>query len=417
MDCSPAAIATSLVISPIGILYTSICFGLVYSRKNFHPLNSRPEFFLYFYHGSAFIYFIIDILSELICPCGIYQWLFMGIMNLYFMNWLIYGWRTVFLEQLTLSRSKKDEESWFFRNRRFSKDSFLLKFLIAQYIIYQLIVIIIPLLINAEVWVNLSPPNLQICFKEMPFVILGIYFVSCIIYIAIALSLIVLLRKGRTTRDGLLFKRDTVSLLWIWGIAFILWVFFTVLIIYQAMPQVLTGTTIPNIAFLLAESFTHLRAYFETRKSHELILAPFIEEMSETQSNPEFFNVTFPEVYHTSLKNHSLYHDSFKEFLISEYAIENFLFIEAVDNFENIMDPKKKLEEGKKIYNDFVREGAPYELNLFAEEKTKLEDVFLKKDNSAIPDDVFLNLKIQIIENLQNGSYQRFLNHLTINQK
>jgi len=91
----------------------------------------------------------------------------------------------------------------------------------------------------------------------------------------------------------------------------------------------------------------------------------------------------------------------FTEYLISELSVENIIFLKAVEHFHT--DPN--IKSAQKIYNDFIVDGAPTELNI----NFKIKDITRNKLSSGeITADLFDNIKTVIIRQLEEDNWVRF---------
>jgi len=91
----------------------------------------------------------------------------------------------------------------------------------------------------------------------------------------------------------------------------------------------------------------------------------------------------------------------FTEYLISEFSVENIIFLKAVEHFHT--DPN--IKSAQKIYNDFIIDEAPTELNI----NFKIKDITRNKLSSGeITADLFDNVRTIIIRQLEEDNWVRF---------
>jgi len=91
----------------------------------------------------------------------------------------------------------------------------------------------------------------------------------------------------------------------------------------------------------------------------------------------------------------------FTEYLISELSVENIIFLKAVEHFR--VDPN--LKSAQKIYNDFIVDGAPTELNINFKTKGAIKDKII---SGVITSDLYDNVKTVIVRQLEDDAWVRF---------
>jgi len=91
----------------------------------------------------------------------------------------------------------------------------------------------------------------------------------------------------------------------------------------------------------------------------------------------------------------------FTEYLISELSVENIIFLKAVEHFHT----EPNIKAAQKIYNDFIVDGAPTELNINFKIKGITRD---KLSSGTITADLFDPVKTIIIRQLEEDNWVRF---------
>jgi len=98
----------------------------------------------------------------------------------------------------------------------------------------------------------------------------------------------------------------------------------------------------------------------------------------------------------------------FKEFLESEYAVENLHFWRAVEDFRVLSDDKL-VSRGQQVYASFIQEGAHNELNLTAPVKVKLHEAFAPLSPQKVHRKIFDVAQKCILDLMRSDNFTRFL--------
>ena len=100
------------------------------------------------------------------------------------------------------------------------------------------------------------------------------------------------------------------------------------------------------------------------------------------------------------------YFQYFKMFLISEYSIENALFIESVKIYQNLIEKEEKRKQAKLIYEEYFEEDSFKELNI--SEKLKIQ-ISLNIKIGKLKDNLFDDVVSELKSGLLQDSYTRFI--------
>lgn len=105
----------------------------------------------------------------------------------------------------------------------------------------------------------------------------------------------------------------------------------------------------------------------------------------------------------------------FMQHLKAEFSSENLMFLEAIQDLEKMNDQEKINQKAKSIYDSYVRDTAIFQINLPAEIKTTLDDIFenMVDTEQSLPDldlkHAFNLAKYNIIHLLASDSWNRFI--------
>ena len=120
-------------------------------------------------------------------------------------------------------------------------------------------------------------------------------------------------------------------------------------------------------------------------------------------------------------------HHTFKDFLTSEFSVENLMFYEAVQEFQEDFEadiPNENQELAQRIYNDFIAVGSPFQVNLPATVVSPLAQMLRPQLLSTSPiiaqhiqqqrmqqihQNIFDEAVRNILELMKRDSYQRFI--------
>ncbi|EFC40059.1 predicted protein [Naegleria gruberi] len=91
-----------------------------------------------------------------------------------------------------------------------------------------------------------------------------------------------------------------------------------------------------------------------------------------------------------------------------EHSEENILFWARVEEYKALMDSSKQLEEGRKIYDEYLRLGSERELNLSRRMVKEIEVELLNENDDSIRADIFDPIQ-RVISLLMIDTYERFV--------
>ncbi|KAJ6246182.1 leucine-rich repeat [Anaeramoeba flamelloides] len=132
----------------------------------------------------------------------------------------------------------------------------------------------------------------------------------------------------------------------------------------------------------------------------------FSKSFNKDNNENEKTNVTI--LFEDILKN-ELCLDFFSKFLKKEYAEENLLFYFAVISFKKIDENSSDLmyTSAQKIYNEFVSEKSPLQINIDYGDRVIIEESLKNKQN--IDSSFFDKALVHILGILKNDSFNKFL--------
>jgi hypothetical protein len=120
-------------------------------------------------------------------------------------------------------------------------------------------------------------------------------------------------------------------------------------------------------------------------------------------------------------------HTAFKNFVTSEFSVENLMFYDAVQDFKEVFEaetPQDNRELAQGIYTDFVSPGSPFQVNLPSTVVSTLAQLLRpqlittspalaqhidERRSQMILQNVFDVAVVNIVELMRRDSYQRFL--------
>jgi regulator of G-protein signaling len=105
----------------------------------------------------------------------------------------------------------------------------------------------------------------------------------------------------------------------------------------------------------------------------------------------------------------------FKQFLVREFSVENLMFYTEVQYFKKLTDQEEIEETSNQIYETYVQAGAPFEINISADKRSKVEQ-FVK--SKPVPLDAFFEAEKAVYTAMEKESFPRFQkNKLYLNYK
>jgi hypothetical protein len=110
------------------------------------------------------------------------------------------------------------------------------------------------------------------------------------------------------------------------------------------------------------------------------------------------------ESFKTLLAEHNL-RSEFRQFLVTEFAVENLLFWEAVEDLKN---QSNQLDFIHRIYNTFCAVNSPLMIKLTGEQMEKLTHVLFERTD--IPDSIRIDECLQVLLMVQQCVFQLMLN-------
>lgn len=105
-----------------------------------------------------------------------------------------------------------------------------------------------------------------------------------------------------------------------------------------------------------------------------------------------------------NIMNNPELREIFLKFSKGEWSAENVILWENLQKFKQIIDPVKKIQFVKYIYNDFLTPNAPFEVNILESTKEQIYDDIEKQN---IHEEIFNQIEIEIYMNLMD-ILQRF---------
>lgn len=114
------------------------------------------------------------------------------------------------------------------------------------------------------------------------------------------------------------------------------------------------------------------------------------------------------------IMNHIELKELFLQFSKNEWSAENVILWENLQNFKKIVDPVKKVQFVKYIYNDFIAANSTFEVNILESTKDQIyEDI----ERNNIHEEIFGQIEIEIYMNLmdilqrfkESNNYQLFV--------
>eukprot|EP01080_Neovahlkampfia_damariscottae_P011354 gene11354-4522_t len=94
----------------------------------------------------------------------------------------------------------------------------------------------------------------------------------------------------------------------------------------------------------------------------------------------------------------------FQAFCMKELSVENFLFVQAVENFKALKGENNRRPMAQKIYDEYLLPDSLFELNINRESAKKVQDAL---GENQIPENIFDELK-KCIEFVMNDTLMRF---------
>jgi hypothetical protein len=78
----------------------------------------------------------------------------------------------------------------------------------------------------------------------------------------------------------------------------------------------------------------------------------------------KIFNEKVPILKPMEILNDGKYRSFLKSYMIKKYAVENIIFYEEVEIFKILYDDEKRRKRAFQIYNEFLKPGSRFELNI-----------------------------------------------------